>query len=480
MDHTVSVPRIFKNTAIMVVSQIIIQLIAFFTSIQIANYLGVELFGVYSFAFSFTTIFTFAVDAGLNFAAFRAFSQDRENITAYYQKIIAIKCVLGITIVLLFWLVASIIHLEHTAAATILLGFIILVITSINGVALSAYQAWEKMEYLALSELLHKVIIFSLVVWYVVKINAGIYPVFSVIIVAGTTVLLLNIAMVSRLDRNIWSGQAWRITTWWPVIKLGLPFILIGLLNQLYLYIDISLLKFMKGDHAVGIYTPASRVITMGILMPAALVNAVFPALNKIQDMELFKKLINMSCKYLFLVAIPLGVGLAILAKQFILFFYKAEYALSASCLQILVWALVLMFGNWVIGHALYALKKDKVMMGVVGITVAVNVLANLLLIPRWSFFGASIAAVLSEIVIITLELYFLFKFIRFKIELRPILKIMGCAMVMGAVIYGLHDHLYLWTTAAVGLAVFMALITLTRTVTIDEFKRLRNYKATV
>jgi O-antigen/teichoic acid export membrane protein len=477
MPYTVNKQRIARNSAILIVSQLASQALVFFTSIQVANYLGVERYGLYTFAFSLVTLFTFVADCGLNFAAFREFSRDRENLVKYYQWMLAIKLAAGLALVSGFLVYGRLTGLDPALGIVLFWCFALLAVSSLNGVALAAFQAWERMELVAVTELLQRVAVLALVLWYVVRCDAGINGLVMMMVPISAVALLINTAIVTWQEPRIW-GRANRVwSNWWPVLKLGLPFVVIGLLNQIYLYIDIPLMRFLTTGKEVGIYALAARFVTMGVLVPAAVTSAIFPALNRIKDQELFGKVAGSAFKYLMVVAMPLAVGTTLVAREFILFFFDQAYAPSAGCLQIQIWALALMFGNWVTGYALYALSKNKIMTGVVAVAVVVKVGTVLLLVPVFSALGASVAMVLTEAVIMALELYLLRRYVRFRVSGLPLLKIALCAASMGGAVYGARVWLGLWPTVVVGVLVYAVLGWVFKVITWDEIKQWRTLK---
>ena len=92
------------------------------------------------------------------------------------------------------------------------------------------------------------------------------------------------------------------------------------------------------------------------------------------------------------------------------------------------------------------------------------NVALNFILIPHFSVYGASVATVISEILILALELYTIYKINQLPDRhlLVDILKVVLCASVMGVVLHLLN--LNLWLAIPVGVVVYLIAIILTKT----------------
>jgi len=466
---------IFKNTTWLILSQLTSQILAFITSIKIANYLGVELYGVYSFAFYFTALFGFSLDLGFNFSSFREISSNAGFFRKHYLTTFLIKLLVSILMLWAFYLVASLMELKTITFKTLLLAFVILIFTSFNVYAAQIYKAFERMHIEAVITIVSKFLILIGVVWAVLNNDLGIYPIFYVMIGVCMLAFAGHQLLLTGIERSIWSFKKVNLDSWRELLKISLPLLFFGMLVKIYFQIDFTMLKLMKGNYDVGIYAVAFKLISAIIIIPAAFVNALFPSLSKIKEMNQFKRVIDKAFKYLLLFAIPFGCGTFMLADEIIGFFYNEEFARSAVCLKILVWALVLMFGNWITGHALFCLRKDVTMIGIVSITVILNILANSILIPRWSYVGASLGTVLSEIVIMVLELAFLFKYIGYRPHIFPIIKVIMCSLIMTGVIGILQTHVHFIFNALIGGVVFCVLALVARIVTMDELKLMKH-----
>ncbi len=89
------VKKIAKNTLVLLISQIINYVLAFFYMIYIARYLGAEGFGILSFALAFTGIFSILADLGLNTLTVREIARDTSLTSKYFSNTLIIKIILS-------------------------------------------------------------------------------------------------------------------------------------------------------------------------------------------------------------------------------------------------------------------------------------------------------------------------------------------------------------------------------------------------
>jgi len=109
-----------------------------------------------------------------------------------------------------------------------------------------------------------------------------------------------------------------------------------------------------------------------------------------------FRKIYEFSFKYLLAFIIPVAAGLTMLSDQATTVVYGKAFLSSGSALRILIWAEVFVFMGVVNNSILVSANKQKFDPVFTGSSAAVNIILNLLLIPRYSLVGAAIASLIS------------------------------------------------------------------------------------
>src|SRR5690606_3605955 len=141
------------------------------------------------------------------------------------------------------------------------------------------------------------------------------------------------------------------------------------------------------------------------------------------------------------LIAFPLSIGGLVLAQPILLFLYKREIYLEATAsFQLLLFLPLVIFISMIIGHALIAAGLQKQSMVGIVIGAVVNVILNLLLIPRFGIDGAAVATIAAELAVL-LYIYPIYrKKIGHPIWTAYIFKPLLAAILMGGAIYLLPD----------------------------------------
>jgi len=211
------------------------------------------------------------------------------------------------------------------------------------------------------------------------------------------------------------------------LIRDSWPFALLGFLGLIYFRIDIIILSWLKGDEVVGWYNAAYGLLIGLIFLPDSLVTALFPVMSRYykNSEQALKLTYQKSIKYLFILGLPIATGVIILANKIILFLYGQAYVMAVPALQILGWAILLIFINAPLGRLLFSIDKQKDVLALSLITVSANIILNLLMIPKLSYIGSGIATFLSEVLSSLIFFSFLtkfsFKFSLIQLVLKPL-----------------------------------------------------------
>jgi O-antigen/teichoic acid export membrane protein len=441
-----TVQRIAKNTCILLAANIISRILSFFYIMYTARYLGAEGFGILSFALAFTGIFGVFADLGLGQLTIREVTRDKSLVGKYLVNISMMKLIL---VTITFGLIALTINLLGYPGGAIKVVYLValsVILGAFTGMLNSIFQAFERMEYHSLGQILNSFlmlvgVIFAIKYSFSIVGFAFLYFIVS-LIVLGYSLLVLRWKFFN--SSLAWAplkvGIDWSF--WKSTIKEALPFGLAAIFTTIYFWIDTVMLSLMKGDDVVGWYNAAYRLIFVLMLIPTAVVSSIFPVISRlyVSSKNSVRLAYEISFKYLLIIGLPIAVGTTILADRIILLIYGKEFSHSIIALQILIWVALLMFLTYLLGNTLGAVDKQRKVLQVTGIGAVVNVVLNLLLIPRLSYVGASIVTVATEGVVFVLLFYFVSKYLH-RIPLpKYIMKPLLASSIMGVSVFYLEE----------------------------------------
>ena len=105
--------------------------------------------------------------------------------------------------------------------------------------------------------------------------------------------------------------------------------------------------------------------------------------------------------KYMVMLSMPMAVGVTLLADRIMAFMSGdqfSSFAGSVVVLQILIWAAVFIFLSNPYSTAAGSSNMQRAAMRITGICMILNLVINLVLIPKYSYVGAAVTTLLTEL----------------------------------------------------------------------------------
>jgi O-antigen/teichoic acid export membrane protein len=141
-----------------------------------------------------------------------------------------------------------------------------------------------------------------------------------------------------------------------------------------------------------------------------------------------------------------------------------------------LIFVVPLIFITYLFGNILGAINKQRILLIVTAINAIINVALNLILIPHYSYIGASVATVITEVTGFSLMIIYISKYFNRISWTNNFLKTLAVSLLVLAVTYFLRLNIN-WIIALVaGVVLFLVLMIVTRIISREDleiFKRI-------
>ena len=448
--------RIAKNTTLILIAQIVTYILGFFITIYTIRYLGVGNFGILSLALSITGIFIIFTDLGLGTLIVREIARDKSVTDKYISNILLMKVLLTILTLGLIILTVTILGYSPVVKNVIYIITFSIMIGTFTTFLSAIFQANEKMLHLSISNILTSVAMFVgtfVGIYYKLDLNffAFIYLISNTLIFIYILIVYLRTFSLPRLEIDL--------SFWKPTLKEAWPFGITGLSGMLYTYIDSIMLSVFQGTEAVGFYSIAYRIMLIMLFIPNAVNLAIFPVMSQFytHSKDSLKLVHERYFKYMIMLGIPIGAGITILADKIILLIFGQGFTQSIIVLQILIWTIVLTFAGASFVQLLVSTNKQLVITKISGICVVFNIIINLILIPKYSYIGASFATLLTEILLVGYIIYACYKLgygIDSKVVINDLSKVLIATSIMSAAIW-YFNGLNLFILVIVGIFIY-------------------------
>lgn len=193
-----------------------------------------------------------------------------------------------------------------------------------------------------------------------------------------------------------------------PTIILFIPQITI----KIYTLLDKSMLGlFLDNKMEVGYYDQAQKIILLLLTIVTSLGTVMLPRIASTfasGDKEKVNYYISKSFHYVFLISIPMTLGIILVAHDFVPIYFGENYDSVILLMQVIAPIIFFVAISNVIGiQYLLPTKKQKEYTLSVSFGALVNVIANVLLIPTLGALGACIGSVIAEFVVSFTQMIF-------------------------------------------------------------------------
>jgi len=398
----VSGERVTKNSLILFITEAVRRVISFGVAVLIARALAVEDFGRFGVAMALAGIFGVIAGFGLNPLLTRMVASDPDKGGRSFGAVLGLKLVFGVLACLLLIGFSQVMGYEPATMTAVVLAALLLPAMAVEGGAIALFDGYQRMFYSAMVTLV-KAITLLVGVGLVVWLRGGLNWVLLAYVGGGWLTALVAVALVAHVVK----GATIRpdFSAWAPLVKQALPFFFIGLVWMVAFRVDTVMLERMAGEKIAGLYRSGYAFFEILLALPILATRALYPALSKgmASDGETWRDLLNGAMRVYLLIGLPIAVGCALVGGRFVPLFYGDKYAAGGQVVALLGGFLWIWFGTMSLGWALTAADHLRTVLFGNVLAMTVNIVANLLLIPRYQHIGAAWATVLSEVTLLTL-----------------------------------------------------------------------------
>ena len=432
--------RILSNTAYQLIGQVFHLLLNIVVMAMVARYLGAEGFGKYTFIFVLLSLFAILTDFGINDIVVRELSKDKSLICRVVYDLFCFKFVLGILAIGFSIAAVFILGYSPQICSCFIWASVSLLLMSFASISTIVFRVnlWMKRNTVAI---VTKDIFLLLLTYAAIVHRCGLPALIWASVAANFVNLCVSLVLIGdviRIPRTPFNRAIWE-----KIGRSALPLGFACLVVTLYAGIDTLLLEHMVGQTAVGYYNAAYKFVYQAIFIPVALVNSIFPFMadywNK--DRERLKVLFQKAYDSMVIVAIPLAAVVTVIAPKLITLIYGEGFSPSVPSLQILIWAVAVMFQGIICGYMMIAINEQKTSLYIDILALLLNIILNIILIPKLTFIGTSIVTLLTEIFAIVPTIYIIQKRLEYTLSIVCLLK----SLVIGALCALLLVISYKW-----------------------------------
>lgn len=369
--------------------------VALLVSVWTARHLGPEQFGLLSFAYNLAILFAALSPLGLT----RILERDMVSKSAEMKSIIStafILIILGATTA--YIALAFVVELRgyDAVAKRLILILGVIAFLQVNTIFVSYFLSRVKAKPLAISNVIALSI--SNIVKILFILNDAPLAYFAFGFVLDWLLLLPILLLALRKSEVLPRIRYFSFTTARYLIGQSWPYIFTGLLITLYMRIDTVMIKEILGDNSAGQYSAAARLSEGVYFLPLTIIASLYPAIvnAKKNNSKIYEARLKNLYSLMFYLAVFIAFFTSFIAPYAVNILYGENYNKTADVLVIHIWAAVFVFlgvcsGRWLLTENLQVISIANTAIGAI-----INIILNLIFIPKYGINGAAWASIIS------------------------------------------------------------------------------------
>ena len=416
-------PAIVLNITALAGGEVTARLVAFVATALLTRRLGPEAFGILGFATAIAGYLTLAVNSGLNEVGGREVARDPGSAPAVYAGVLSIRLILAAAALGVLAGVSLLLPQDPQVRLVVFLS-------GLSFISLAADPSWV---YRGLER----------------PVGAVPQVLAQLLYVAGVATLVHHPNDVTRVPVAQFGGEivaalvfglpllGWR----WPHTAWALGRGLLAragfltasrVLRTLILTFDVVLLGFTVAAADVGLYTAAYRFCFLLMAIAVAVNAAYLPSFTRaaVEGPDAVRALLSDALRTSLLIGAPLVAGSIAIAEPLLGLLFGRAFEAGAPAFMILLLSIGAFFIHSVLSNVFLVLHRTGLQAGVYGVAAALNVVANLVVIPRYGIVGAAGATVLAEGAVVVLGLVAMRR-LGVAPAVAPLVAPLGGAMLM-------------------------------------------------
>jgi O-antigen/teichoic acid export membrane protein len=269
--------------------------------------------------------------------------------------------------------------------------------------------------------------------------------------VGAMTVLLLGYKLTGLIISNVFIGLFFdiiavviilrsigfrfpRFTNMKSYLKWGVP---LTPNSAIFWVTDVSdryLVSYFMGINATGIYNAAYSIGQYANFFVSPVQTVLYPSVIKAYNegnIEEAKNYLKYSLRYTMMISIPAAFGLSILAKPLLTILTTSEFVIGSAVVPFVAAGVLFLCFYQICIYVFHLVGKTSMTARLLGACALLNIIINIILIPRIGIIGAALATLIAYGVLGTLTLAVTRRYLKFDLSTPFIAKSIVASLVM-------------------------------------------------
>jgi O-antigen/teichoic acid export membrane protein len=471
-----------RQVGYIVAANIIGLLLGFIQLPILTKGLGANLYGTWSLVnvtISLTTPFALL---GLSMAIIRflAAEKDKSRIREDFLSAFSAVFISGTAFSLFLFFfsdyLAASVFKDINSSIYIKLASVLILLRAMLGLNLAFLRAFRKIGFFTTMGLIQSVFEIGLMALF---IFLG-YNLMGVITAAIVTGILLNLITLIPILRQI-GFQLPRFSHLRAYLKFSIPLTPNSTLAWIIALSDRYIIGYFIGAAAAGIYNAAYSIGNYAsfLLIPIGIV--LYPTVAKLYDEKKLnetRNYLSYTVKYLMMISIPAAFGLSILAKPLLQILATPEFVPGATVVPFVALGAVISTLYQISEYIILLVKKTWLLTMLLSISAALNIILNVILVPRMGILGAAVATLIVYGILGILTLIVTRRYLKFDISMPFMLKSAFSSAIMLLCIWSIHPESIVSVIISIfaGILIYFGILLLLKGLSREEITFFKNF----
>lgn len=465
--------RLGRNVGALAGGQIVTWTMTLLWTLVVPRALGPAGFGIITAAWAVTGILGIVLGLGTKNYLVREMVVDRGEGPRLVGTALVLRLVLTPLLIASAVVYGRIAGYDDEATLVLYLAVAATIFLQLAEPLQAGFQAIERMEYLAYSEVINKSaqgllgVALAVLGFREVGITACWMTMAGVVLVLDAVWLRRHV----RIDLRT-SGR--RLAT---MVRQSLAYWAFGVFFMLYLWIDVTMLSLMTREEVVGWYGVPTKLFHTVMFLPVVIATAWLPRLVQSfqESPERLRQTARTPLELVLVLGLPVGAATAMAAEPAIHLLYGSAYSPAVPVLVVLGLCIPPMYVNIMLNQVLIAAKRQVAWTWAMAGATVVNPAFNLVLIRvterRYGngAIGAAVALVLTEVLVVTFGFAMVGRSVLERRAVRRFALVAAASAAMWGVAYVAEPIVGTAASLAAGAATFAVLAAALRLVTPEE-----------
>lgn len=443
-------------------------------------------YGRYALAFATAVLVSETLGGWIQQSVLRYLPSFRaeQKLEEFIAKIFVVLAVTSLVVVIIFIGVYPALKKPLSVYAQFYFPVALVILSEVVFLGLaSLFQAQLKSKQYAVFNILRSALRLALALGFVFLVSKDVVG-----LLVGTAVanLLMAFTMMHKLGlwRNV--GSLWGQIDFDFTRRLfayGMPIVGWMLCGHILGISDRFVISVFRGNAEVGIYSANYNLVVMGFgLVSTPILMAAHPIIMNAWEKGTQKdipRLISVFSRYYLIAALPLTMFVAVFCREIVTILLGNDFREGFAILPI-VMAGVCVWGLSMYGHkGLELLEKTNLMLTFVTVSACLNLVLNIIIVPKFGYLGASVTTFISYLSYSILVYHFSKSRIPWRIPWETFYRVLLSIVLTGAVLTGLryllvdkvHASAVLVAGVGIGLPVYLGSLICIREIKPSELR---------